>query len=475
MRRIPDTDRVRIGLREAITLLCKTGLTFESELSIEGLLGITLDQNEVFLVNIKEVIKNPMDFHVSSSENTPENQDCLVRTTHSTASESKQVLNCAEYDVVCQNEPDVDDKSEAQCLLNTNEWTPSNCDETSAEFDFFANNRATASVATTTQGHSTFQVKPMTSHVWDETGAGRKTSRERSLNLKVQQQSEKSVAQRQSHMVDPFEGLGTPLTVEEDNTWQSTIQRLARASHSLHYSTPAMPINLTQKHKLPSTKPVCDSRPVTVSPPIDQQADTCEEVKPKRCRIEKINHSATFRDEGRSPDHPRAEDRPKTLTTNSSKVDGSLHTWLPSVSISEGSSEVIIVKEEHAESPELINESQQSSPANVIGRDWLNQRTDGAVLSSSILSPYNEPDAHARWLQNIAAHVQGLRGPAFRIPGPSIMQTPRVSSQCFRPCPSLLHLSTSCQYTVNSSLCLVVSRPCHHVFGLHVHLLSLRP
>lgn len=62
-----DTERVTNGLKEAITLLCKTGLNYQSELSIDGLLGITLDHNEVFLVSIKEIIKNPRDFHVSSS------------------------------------------------------------------------------------------------------------------------------------------------------------------------------------------------------------------------------------------------------------------------------------------------------------------------------------------------------------------------------------------------------------------------
>lgn len=61
------TERVKSGLKEAITLLCKTGLNFQSEMSIDGLLGITLDQNEVFLVSIKEIIKNPRDFQVTSS------------------------------------------------------------------------------------------------------------------------------------------------------------------------------------------------------------------------------------------------------------------------------------------------------------------------------------------------------------------------------------------------------------------------
>ena len=68
MRLVHDSaERVKNGLKEAITLLCKTGLNFQSELSIDGLLGITLDNNEVFLVSIKEVIKNQRDFEVSTS------------------------------------------------------------------------------------------------------------------------------------------------------------------------------------------------------------------------------------------------------------------------------------------------------------------------------------------------------------------------------------------------------------------------
>ena len=52
-----EHERVAIGLREAIRFLCKSSLTYSTELSIEGLLGITLDNNEVFLVNIKEVVQ----------------------------------------------------------------------------------------------------------------------------------------------------------------------------------------------------------------------------------------------------------------------------------------------------------------------------------------------------------------------------------------------------------------------------------
>ena len=55
---LEEQDKVRALLREAVTVLCKNGLTFDSELTVEGLLGVTLDNKEVFLVNINEQIKH---------------------------------------------------------------------------------------------------------------------------------------------------------------------------------------------------------------------------------------------------------------------------------------------------------------------------------------------------------------------------------------------------------------------------------
>lgn|SRR6218665_848308 len=51
-----DQLRVKALLTETIMLLCKNGLHFKSEFSIEGLIGITLDGNEIFLVNINETV-----------------------------------------------------------------------------------------------------------------------------------------------------------------------------------------------------------------------------------------------------------------------------------------------------------------------------------------------------------------------------------------------------------------------------------
>lgn len=54
----PDQQHIKDLLTETITLLCCNGLHFKAEFSIDALIGITLDQNEVFLVSIKETFQN---------------------------------------------------------------------------------------------------------------------------------------------------------------------------------------------------------------------------------------------------------------------------------------------------------------------------------------------------------------------------------------------------------------------------------
>ena len=53
----PDFQRIQSLLREAVTMLCKNSLPYKQELCVEGLLGITLDKEDIFLVNIKEILK----------------------------------------------------------------------------------------------------------------------------------------------------------------------------------------------------------------------------------------------------------------------------------------------------------------------------------------------------------------------------------------------------------------------------------
>ena len=56
----PEQERVKQLLTEAITLLCRNSLRFEEEVSVEGLLGITLDRSDIFLVSIRETVRNTL-------------------------------------------------------------------------------------------------------------------------------------------------------------------------------------------------------------------------------------------------------------------------------------------------------------------------------------------------------------------------------------------------------------------------------
>ena len=52
-----ERDKIQKLISDTILTLCNSGLTFDTELSVEGLLGITLDHKDILLVNINEIIK----------------------------------------------------------------------------------------------------------------------------------------------------------------------------------------------------------------------------------------------------------------------------------------------------------------------------------------------------------------------------------------------------------------------------------
>ncbi len=45
-------------LTEAVVEICKSGLSYRTQFSVEGLLGVTLDEDKVILININETVKN---------------------------------------------------------------------------------------------------------------------------------------------------------------------------------------------------------------------------------------------------------------------------------------------------------------------------------------------------------------------------------------------------------------------------------
>lgn len=65
-------ERVRSLLTEAVTLLCKNSVFYQTELMIEGLLGVTVDTKDVFLVNINQKVNN----HSHCSTAVPDHRVC---------------------------------------------------------------------------------------------------------------------------------------------------------------------------------------------------------------------------------------------------------------------------------------------------------------------------------------------------------------------------------------------------------------
>ena len=51
-------NKVRTALREAILSLCSSALDYTMELSVEGLIGVTVDKEDVFLVNVNEIVRS---------------------------------------------------------------------------------------------------------------------------------------------------------------------------------------------------------------------------------------------------------------------------------------------------------------------------------------------------------------------------------------------------------------------------------
>ena len=80
MKMRPDQERVRNLLLDTVTLLCKNGLDFKREMKVQGLIGITLDDQDVFLVHFDELNEIP---HASQDEEaeTPEKSSTKRRSS----------------------------------------------------------------------------------------------------------------------------------------------------------------------------------------------------------------------------------------------------------------------------------------------------------------------------------------------------------------------------------------------------------
>ncbi len=56
-----EQAKIQALLQETITLLCKNGLEYKEEFSVEALIGVTLDRDKVLLLSVKETVQTSKD------------------------------------------------------------------------------------------------------------------------------------------------------------------------------------------------------------------------------------------------------------------------------------------------------------------------------------------------------------------------------------------------------------------------------
>ena len=74
----PEHQRVRTLLTDTVSLLCKSGLAYNRELKVQGLLGITVDDEEVFIVHINEKYSDTTNSTISMHADTTETGPTLT-------------------------------------------------------------------------------------------------------------------------------------------------------------------------------------------------------------------------------------------------------------------------------------------------------------------------------------------------------------------------------------------------------------
>lgn len=87
-----DQERVKTLLTDTVTLLCKNGLFFSQQLKVQGLLGITVDDNEVFIVHIDEIFADGFSSNPASPRSTVDPSGSNAETSISNCSKLKEVL-----------------------------------------------------------------------------------------------------------------------------------------------------------------------------------------------------------------------------------------------------------------------------------------------------------------------------------------------------------------------------------------------
>ena len=387
-------ERVRIELKEAISSVCKSRINFDFELSIDGLLGITLDKNEVILVSIKETMTNssegdpPLPLDLGSEKNRGKTPQPPVAHSHNTKftpshweMQRERHLIEKDYSDVPLKIPKLDFmnvRSRAMNYTSTNAKTAAKSNQTSKE------ERSPPVSNPQSQDFIVVQPESPSENAEDLTLYSAKIANDQPRE-----------AFKDHSTPGKHENTGMhPESDQPPSTHSSTSSNENSPAQDRQLHTTNFPIrHSTERHKRKSDPVKC------------QRLDSIVSMAVERV----MKHDTTS-----------VHDTENTQSNISGKQDGdSIGSSVSEEESVEMSCVGVMKQEEHP----AMEETASQSSADLIGRrsqssSPTSRKTDEEDGSPSGIKqePVNnaapggvigESDSHARWLQSIAAFVQG--------------------------------------------------------------------
>ena len=113
-----EQERLKHLLSEALPMLCRNGLNYSSEFSVEALIGITLDKNDVVLVSVKETFKNKDDKADDNASEQSEQESVLSTSRKKHHRKRSHPKSLQQLNNESDNETEIDEEGKYLFLLN---------------------------------------------------------------------------------------------------------------------------------------------------------------------------------------------------------------------------------------------------------------------------------------------------------------------------------------------------------------------
>ena len=112
-----EQERLKHLLSEALPMLCRNGLNYSSEFSVEALIGITLDKNDVVLVSVKETFKNKDDKADDNASEQSEQESILSTSRKKHHRKRSHPKSLQQLNNESDNETEIDEEGKLKIVF----------------------------------------------------------------------------------------------------------------------------------------------------------------------------------------------------------------------------------------------------------------------------------------------------------------------------------------------------------------------